>query len=438
MTLLSLALLAPVQSAVASPQPTPACHVCGTAFEERAGQYDEDSAGPDDAVNVTRSTVDVHLAANGSARWTARTVLTNASADRLRGWSRLDTFLRETLRSHWFGDPRDLSVHFEGDTLVVTFRVADPASRAFGVLLVDELYYAPGLTYVNAESLRLHPPDGYVPTRVPTGASRTGNGSLVWHGSSAGNPFETTETGGEFAAFAPETTSRSVVRTDLAVAAALAPLVLSQLEGVYPPSLLVTVVALGAYAFLGKRLAGARDPRQVGDAVAGGAGLVAVAGSLALVAGVESALAAVVVLTSVAVAVSCVLGGRGVSTPTRAVGATVSLVFAVAVAATLVGPVAGPFGFLTLTTLAAQPPVVYLLGHATARDSRARWGYRVAPAFLPAVAAVPLLPVGGLGPFFLALVLALWTAVVYVCSTPVYYAGYVLGTQSTLSKSGVE
>jgi len=159
----------------ASTPATPLCPVCGHTFEY---------AAEDEGVTVSTvdSEVEIALAENGSAHWTARTRVEGGTSERLNG-SRLDRAV-ETAFDHWRLDldPENVSAERSGRTVVVTFETPGFAERRHGVLVVDTLYRPDwgASAHANAEPFVLRGPDGSTVTASPGDATVDGR-TLTWH-----------------------------------------------------------------------------------------------------------------------------------------------------------------------------------------------------------------------------------------------------------------
>lgn len=190
--MLAVALLV-VQPAVApadaAPPPEPVCGVCDVPFDRAVA----DAGGPD--VNVSRSTLDVYVRENGSARFVVR--------NRLRGdgtaWVHNNTgAVAEDLTYSEHGlvtDRTDLAVRMVEDVAVVTFTVRDFARDGFGdVLLVDAFRETDSTGWeVNAREFALHAPDGWTFTAGPEPGD---GGTATWTGRESVDD--------DFVAFAPD------------------------------------------------------------------------------------------------------------------------------------------------------------------------------------------------------------------------------------------
>lgn len=241
------ATLSAAGSVVASPQPTPVCPTCGVQFERAASE-----AGT--AVSVTDSEVDVHLRADGSARWTTRTTVDDASAESLTQESAHD-IVTEALDRHRLVEPGDPEVRLDGRTLTATY-TADVATTRAGVLLVDA--FQRGVTdwwVVNADRFTIHAPDGYALANDPDGSTTETDVTFV--GTSQERFPDASITGDTMLAFTPADTGAAGVRASVAIAAYNLP---AAIDGVVRnaaiPTLLLALVVL-IYPRLGVETAAA-------------------------------------------------------------------------------------------------------------------------------------------------------------------------------------
>lgn len=416
------ALLVPAAGFVAaSDTPTPVCGTCGDQFESHAD------------VNVTRSTVDVHLHENGSAHWTTRTTLTDESARDLRNRPNTTAVVADAAEYNSLGTPTNVSAAFEGDTLVVSSRLPDVATRSVGVLVVHGLERVGATTYVNAEHLTIHPPAGYDLTRTPESPAIR-NESLVWHGSTHGQLYDNPTIGGAFAAYAPVGADYANARTTLAIAAVQLPVVLDQFGALahylFPLSLLV----LGGYVAASRRVTAGRDPGSVAETAAGYAGVLFVLGAGAGVVTGQFAPVALPAGGAAGVVTTTLLAGKYETGVDRALAAGAAVVVT-AVALTAIATwdkTTAVKAAVSLTLLAVHPLAFYALGHADGVASpRRQWAARTAVVLLPLAAILPTLPYEGFGGFAILLAFGASTVGVAICSAPIYYAGYTLGAHDS-------
>ena len=129
--------------APASSQPNPLCSVCDDGFERAAADAGVEST-------VIRSTVEVVVRENGSARWTVRNRLTNEStAERLRNDPELLDRVVRTALGDGYRRPdadrvSDLSARVEGTDVVVTFAYSSFAESTVGDVLIVDYFHSGG------------------------------------------------------------------------------------------------------------------------------------------------------------------------------------------------------------------------------------------------------------------------------------------------------
>lgn len=263
LVLLVVAVLA-ATTAAASPRPVAVCQPCGNGFEMAAATGDNVPMAIVDAdVAVTDSTATVRVYENGTADWTVRNELANASnVDFFR--EQPDALRDVATDAFVVGDAELLAAEVTDEGSVhLRYRVADFATRSNGVLRVDYFRERPG-RYVfhelGADQLRLVGPEG---TRVTTGLP----GATV-----DGN--ELTATGyrdGGFVVFAPGGDPLSGVRTHGSIAAATWGVVLGNLLALVAlPAGVVAAgtVAAGAAVYRGLLAPGRERARRIGIVVA--------------------------------------------------------------------------------------------------------------------------------------------------------------------------
>lgn len=186
--LLALLVVSAVVPAVApaSSPPKPLCSVCDDGFERAAAD-----AGLE--ATVARSTVEADVRENGSARWTIRNRLANASsAERLRTDSELLDRVVRTALGDGYRKPdsariSDLSARVEGNVVVVTFAYSSFAESAVGGVLVIDYFHSGGdrRAYgLDADEFTVVGPEGSVVVNDPaTGEVREGqdrDGRVTW------------------------------------------------------------------------------------------------------------------------------------------------------------------------------------------------------------------------------------------------------------------
>lgn len=117
------------------------CPVCGPTFETAA-------AANGVSVTVEESTAVVEVERDGTAHWTVRNRLSNASRARRLADADLGPALRDRLDAHLKLDAervRNVSTRADGDTVVVTFTDTDAGTRAFGRTVVTHFWLEQGM-----------------------------------------------------------------------------------------------------------------------------------------------------------------------------------------------------------------------------------------------------------------------------------------------------
>lgn len=194
-------------------QPPVVCGLCDADDYARGQGYD---------VTTARETLVIDVRQDGSARWTARMTLAGPDVATLRENETLVRSLaRSTFEYAWTSaspaSPRNLTVGFEGDTLVVG--VDDPAlahRSVGGVLVVDRFNDERSGTWggyeIEADAVVLRAPEGsVVANRPPNGAVRPA--SVTWR------RYVDKRT---YVVFAPERTFAPDVAAEAAVLASVA------------------------------------------------------------------------------------------------------------------------------------------------------------------------------------------------------------------------
>lgn len=284
-TLLAPAVLPP---AVASPQPSPVCGFCGSAFEDAAQKQGVNAS-------VEESIVVVQVHENGTATWVVRNRL-SLGADEFRGdRDRLNRTAEWLAENHWGlpDDPSFVSARMDGDAVVLTYRDPDAAERRAGLLVVDYLHEGgrEPWYHVNAERFTIRGPPGTVVTNDPDsghvgdGIDRTtGNGEgadpgggVTWRGNSSGPVYEGTDVeGSPYVVFGPDRSPVTQARTAVALALATFPIVVESLQSYLLYQTAAFAVGLAVVvAFLRSRTPGGRVERW--------AGIVAILGALGAV-----------------------------------------------------------------------------------------------------------------------------------------------------------
>lgn len=416
----------------ASPQPSPVCPTCGVQFEQTASEFGYD-------LNVTHSEVDIMMHANGSARWTTRTTLTEESAQSLTE-SDVTLVVEGAVQDHPVVDPGRPSVSLDGRTLRVTYTARDFATRRLDVLLVDAFHrYYTQWWIVNADRLTVHAPDGY---RFVT-ESAVSNETAVTY---AGNSQERFTTGDRLdhdtiLAFTPQDTVLAETRAELAIGAFLLPRALGDLaRAAFLPTLLLTA-AVFLYPRLDiERVAPTSDPRRLASLTIGITavlvGLLLATGTVWFGTGVDAALLAIA-FGYLGTAVAVHSNGESTrTTRTLVVGVTAGLL-SYAASNTIVTlastdtTLTSALAVSSFGVLLALPAVAILpLGNADATASRlASWlrGVIVAAPIVLIATRVPI--TGGLGAFFIVAALTILTLIVAVAGVVPYAVGWAIARQ---------
>ena len=118
------------------PELVPLCGVCGPPLQDAAAEHGI-------TVADRPSTLHIQVARNGSARWTIRRSLSNATAANLRANdSRLRSIVYRAIRGGTVTETKYRTMTVNGTTLRVQYRVSSFAHRSAGVLLVDFIHGA--------------------------------------------------------------------------------------------------------------------------------------------------------------------------------------------------------------------------------------------------------------------------------------------------------
>jgi hypothetical protein len=189
LVLVASALVAGVPTADARAPPTPLCGACSERLDESAERHD---------VDLTRGETDlvVQIHENGSTSWRATVELT-AGAEALDN----ETLRAEVVDSavqRGVGDPTDVQSRLDADTLVVTHRDPEAASRHLGVLVFTPIVPASpgvpwaiggeGARYVGADRVTVTAPPGYRVTGSYEYATASDD-EVVWTGGGADRRF---------------------------------------------------------------------------------------------------------------------------------------------------------------------------------------------------------------------------------------------------------
>lgn len=416
----------------ASPQPTPICPNCGVQFEHAAAEHGYD-------VTVTQSVVDVHAQADGSARWSTRTTLTESGAANLTTSAARDV-VATRIDAHPLGTPHGVDVALEDRTLVVTYTLDDVATSRTGVVLVDAFYRGDDAWWiVNADWFAVHAPDSH---RLANDLAADTNATAVtYHGSSQDRYGGDSIASDTFVAFTPRGTTLPDARADIAIATYLLPIVLSDLFRFGTVPALILAAALLLYPRLDVEAA---DPGVDPDR------LVAISiGVIATLIGLPLAFGTVWFGTDVTTTV--LAAGFGLLATTLALrypdtatlrstieGATAGLLaFAasnvIVIALTTDLPVQRALSPTIFAILLALPLVTMLpLGYAVATQSRYARHLRVLIVAAPLILLVTRLPIqgGGLASFFFLLLPIALSLTIAVIGLLPYWLGSRLAAAS--------
>lgn len=199
-----------------SPELVPICGVCGPPLQEAAAEHGI-------TVADRPSRVTIHTARNGSAHWTIRRSLSNATATRLQAnHSRLGAIVAQAIQGGIVTAPEQRDISINGSTLVVQYRMPQFAHRSAGVLLV-EFFHDAGhdehryLTWYN-DRITVHAPEGMVVINQPLVAASQSN-TVRWP---AGQDYTHLGTG-TFIVFGPDRGVISQARGQLAIAIEIGP-----------------------------------------------------------------------------------------------------------------------------------------------------------------------------------------------------------------------
>lgn len=413
--LLAVALLVvtpAVAPADAAPPPEPVCGVCDVSFDRAVA----DAGGPD--VNVSRSTLDVHVHENGSARFVVR--------NHLRGdgtaWVRNNTAaVAEDLTYSEHGlvtDRTDLAVRVAGDTAVVTYTATDFArSGVGGVLLVDAFRDTRSTGWeVNAREFALHAPDGWTFTAGPTAGDR---GTATWTGRESVDD--------DFVAFAPDDGLVSDAATQVTLVVETGPQFLVNAALALAVPLVLLAGAFHGFRSVVDAVGAPADASRLGAAVAALGGVV----TAALVASGSASSYFMVYATAplFAAVTAVVVGGLaatgGLRTDRRLAAAAVGTPLLLGTVAAVVGANAQPavglrtVGRALASGLLAAQAWLFAVVAADWRGVTAGW-WRV-----PVALAAPLVGVVALlGPAaLLSPIAATWFFLLFAAGLPAYLLG---------------
>ncbi|MFB6106164.1 MAG: hypothetical protein ABEJ70_04230 [Halobacteriaceae archaeon] len=426
--LVAVALVAVTAPAAGSSPPQPVCGaLCGDRFERLAADQGA-------SVHVGRSTVDVSVRADGSARWTVRTTLAEGVLDE----STLGDVARTALGDHpVVDDPRDVSVTVETGTAVVAFTDPDFAGREVGGVLLSESFWTvdhPAYYALGADRVTVRAPPGYRASNHPPGA-RTNATAAWWTADERVGP-ETGIPDQAFVAFAPADAPVPGLLTHLAIAARLAPRVVPSLVATALVPLFVLAGGVGAALRLGPRRDGpgvGADTRRLGSLVVGlGLAtllLVVLAGGLS-VGGYTGMVYAGAAVAYAGVGVAAVRWRDGEWTLGR--GAEAAAAFWILGLAGALVLARYPFDPLLVACATAPTLAAFPLGVAAARAHPRRWLVAAVPFAALAVLAWSYAPVdgSGVGLTFAGVLLAVWAAVTVAAGAPLFLLGRSLAVRS--------
>lgn len=427
---LGLVILVTALTGVAfgSPQPTPVCAACGEQFERAA-----DERGIE--VNVTRSTLDVYLDANGTATHVVRNHLDAGSTAELREGDEVDDVVRRLFDE----DSERVSTDIDGRTVVLSRRVADAGHRSFGVFVYDEYRRDYDAWWVvNPDRFTVHAPPNHRRVTDPT-ADDANETAVTWHGAAGGLVSEDDEfTHRTFVVFAPAGAVAPGIQSWLASVALAAPVVLSDVVVLLVPVALVFGLASTGVALVVDRPR-VGDPRQLAGAV----GVLSVLCFVALLGLVDPSNPAWLpgVLAAATCATLAALARPGVSIQSfpaavlRTAGAVALAVVVATASVNLVEPDAvHPFRFLVVSGGLAT---CFLLGYARRVGVRHSWVV-AAGIVLPYVGfALSVAPIPrGLPQVFYVLAIGAASLGHVVVGVPLFYLGVSLARSVNASPTG--
>lgn len=396
--------------AAAAPPPTDACGACGASFEDAAA-----AAGGDD-VTVDASTMNVHVAANGSARVTVDLTVGSGDADWLA--ANADAVIAELAA----GDdpdatagiapvPADATLTADGDTASIEYDAPGVAHTSpGGVVVVDA--FADGRTTgwaVDTDALRLHAPTDYAVTHGPADAPVT-----TW---TSGDHVDDA-----FVAYAGDDGALAIAATQVALAVETGPTFLQYAAVVLAPTLAVLAGLLWSTRELAARVPTVGTARAgTVVATAGGVAAGALVATGAVSTYFEFPIAAALFVALTATVVGTLAATERLRTARGLVTAAVALPVALGALGAVVGALTHPAVALptvgravTAGSLAAQLGAFVVLGASHEVAPASRWR-RLAAVLAPTVVVVATL-----GP---TLLLVAWLPVLAVLAHPAYWFG---------------
>ncbi|MCF2207831.1 hypothetical protein KVP02_09235 [Halobacterium salinarum] len=396
--------------AAAAPPPADVCGACGPSFEEAA------AAAGGDNTTVAASTMDVHVAANGTTQVSVD--LTVGSADARWAAANADAVLAAlaagsdpTATDGIAPVPAAATLTAGGDTVTIEYDAPGVAhTAAGGVVVVDAVADGrPTGWEVDADAVRLHAPADHVVTHGPADAPVT-----TW---TRGDQLDDA-----VIAYATSDGLVATAATQAALVAETGPAFLRYAAIVLAPTLAVLAGLLWSTRAVGTRVPTAGST-QAGTVVAaaGGAAAVALVGSGVVSTYFELSIAAALFAALTAAAVGTLAASGRLRTvrglTAAAVGTPIALGTLAAVGGALTHPaVALPTVRRAVVSgvLVAQLGVFVVLGAAHEVAPASRWQR------LAAVLAPPAAVVAVVGP---TLVLVAWLPLLVVLAHPTYWFG---------------
>ena len=395
--------------AAAAPPPTDVCGACGASFEEAAA-----AAGDD--ITVEASTMDVRVAANGTARVTADLTVESGDADRVAASA--DAVLAALAA----GDdldatdgvapvPAAATLTAAGDTVRVQYDAPGVAHTAAGGVVVVDAFAdgRPTGWEVDAETVRLHAPAGYAVTHGPADAPVT-----TW---TSGDHIDDA-----VVTYAASNGILATAATQLALVTETGAAFLRYAAIVLAPTLVVLAGLLWSTRAVGTRVPTVGSARAgTVVAAAGGAAAVALVASGAVSTYFEFPIAATLFAALTAVAVGALAASGRLRTIRALAVAAVGTPVALAALGAAVGALTHPaVAVLTARkaviagSLVAQIGAFVVVGASQQSDPAGRWRR------LAAVLAPSLVVVAVVGP---TLLLVAWLPVLVVAAHPAYWFG---------------